>query len=156
MRVVAQDGTMLGEMPTLEARKLAEEAGMDLVEVGADSKPPVCRIMDLGKARFEKKKKPAAVRQQQLKQIRLRAKTGAHDIEFKVKQARAFLERKDKVKINVIFRGRENAHHDRGREMLEGIIVTLADVATVERPPSMDSGKMMAATLIPKKGGSTP
>jgi len=143
---------MLGEMHIDEARRLAAEAGMDLVEVGADSRPPVCRIMDLGKVRFEKKKKPAAVRQQQLKQIRLRAKTGAHDIEFKVKQARTFLERKDKVKINVIFRGRENAHHDRGRQMLEGIITTLGDVATVERPPSMDSGKMMAATLIPKKG----
>ncbi len=151
VRVVAADGTMLGEMPTDDARRLAAEAGMDLVEVGADSRPPVCRIMDLGKVRFEKKKKPAAVRQQQLKQIRLRAKTGAHDIDFKVRQARSFLERKDKVKINVIFRGRENAHHDRGREMLEGIIGSLGDIATVERPPSMDSGKMMATTLIPKK-----
>lgn len=142
---------MLGEMPVDEARRLATEAGLDLVEVGPDSRPPVCRIMDHGKIRFEKKKKPAAVRQQQLKQIRLRAKTGAHDIDFKVRQARSFLERKDKVKINVIFRGRENAHHDRGREMLDGIIVTLGDVATVERPPGMESGRMMAATLIPKK-----
>lgn len=107
--------------------------------------------MNHGKIRFERKKKPAAARQQQLKQIRLRAKTGAHDIDFKVKQARAFLERKDKVKINVIFRGRENAHHERGKEMLESIIGTLGDVATVERPPAMDSGRMMATTLIPKK-----
>ncbi len=151
MRVVDQDGKMLGEMPTDEARRLALEAGLDLVEVGADSRPPVCRIMDHGKVRFERKKKPAAVRQQQLKQIRLRAKTGPHDIDFKVRQARSFLERKDKVKINVIFRGRENAHHDRGREMLDGIIVTLDDVAVVERPPGMESGRMMTATLIPKK-----
>ena len=143
---------MLGTMPTSDALRLAAEAGLDLVEVSPDTRPPVCRIMDYGKMLYERKKKPQAARQQQLKQIRLRAKTGDHDIDFKVRQARSFLERNDKVKINVVFRGRENAHHDRGREMLTGIIKTLSDVSTVERSPSMESGRMMAITLTPKKG----
>jgi translation initiation factor IF-3 len=154
IRVVGQDGTMLGEMATSEALRIAAEAGLDLVEVSPDVRPPVCRIMDHGKVRYERHKKqitgPKKHRVQQLKQIRLRAKTGQHDIDFKVNQARTFLERKDKVKINVLFRGRENAHHDRGREMLLGIIQSLTDVAIVERQPGMDSGRSMSMTLIPK------
>lgn len=151
VRVVNQDGEMLGEMATRDALQMAQEAGLDLVEVSPDARPPVCRIMDLGKLQYEKSKKQGGAKQQQLKQIRLRAKTGEHDIDVKVRRARSFLERNDKVKINVLFRGRENAHHDRGREMLAGIIETLSDVATVERPPSMESGRMMATTLAPKK-----
>ncbi len=154
VRVVNDKGEMLGEMPTADALTLAGEAGMDLVEVSPDVRPPVCRIMDFGKTQYERGKKQVngskRQRNQQLKQIRLRAKTGQHDIEFKVNKARAFLARKDKVKINVLFRGRENAHHERGREMLEGIIEMLADTATVERAPSMDSGRSMTMTLIPK------
>jgi len=154
VRVVNEKGEMLGEMPTADALVLAGEAGMDLVEVSPDVRPPVCRIMDYGKTQYERGKKQVngakRQRNQQLKQIRLRAKTGQHDIDFKVNKARAFLERKDKVKINVLFRGRENAHHERGREMLESIIEMLADTATVERAPSMDSGRSMTMTLIPK------
>jgi translation initiation factor IF-3 len=145
---------MIGEIATSAALQMASEAGLDLVEVSPDTRPPVCRIMDFGKAEYERHKKqtngPKKRRSQQLKQIRLRAKTGQHDVDFKVNQARSFLERKDKVKINVLFRGRENAHHDRGRELLLGIIETLADVATVERHPGMDSGRSMSMTLIPK------
>ena len=151
IRVVDQNGTMLGEMPTKDALQMASEAGLDLVEVSPDARPPVCRIMDQGKLQYEKSKKQGGAKQQQLKQIRLRAKTGEHDIGFKIRQARSFLERNDKVKINVLFRGRENAHHDRGREMLMSIIESLSDVASVERPPSMESGRMMATTLVPKK-----
>ncbi len=110
--------------------------------------------MDYGKAEYERHKKQGGGSTkrhiQQLKQIRLRAKTGQHDVDFKVNQARSFLERKDKVKINVLFRGRENAHHERGRDLLLGIIQTLSDVAIVERHPSMDSGRSMSMTLIPK------
>ena len=145
---------MLGDMPTADALKMAAEAGLDLVEVSPDARPPVCRIMDYGKVQYERGKKQVAGtkkhRNQQLKQIRLRAKTGQHDIDFKVNQARGFLQRKDKVKVNLLFRGRENAHHDRGREMLQQIIESLADVATVERPPTMESGRSMSMTLIPK------
>jgi translation initiation factor IF-3 len=153
IRLVDQDGTMVGEMATSAAIRMAVEAGLDLVEVSPDTRPPVCRIMDYGKSEYERHKKQAngtKRRNQQLKQIRLRAKTGQHDVDFKVDQARSFLERKDKVKINVLFRGRENAHHDRGRDLLVGIIETLSDVATVERQPSMDSGRSMSMTLIPK------
>ena len=154
VRVVDQNGEMLGEMETDRARELAAEAAMDLVEVSADARPPVCRIMDYGKVQYERQKKQTGgtkkVHRPQLKQIRLRAKTGQHDIDFKVKKVRQFLERKDKVKVNVMFRGRENAHHDRGREMLNGIIETLGDIAEVERAPYMESGRMMAMVVAPK------
>jgi translation initiation factor IF-3 len=151
--VVGQDGTMLGTMSTAAARQMAADVGLDLVEVAPDARPPVCRIMDHGKSQYNRRKKQSEgskTRRTQLKQIRLRAKTGDHDIDFKVRQAESFLRRKDKVKINVMFRGRENAHHERGRQMLEGIIETLKDVAAVEKPPSMESGRMMSMILTPK------
>lgn len=99
---------MLGEMQTEEALRIAGEAGMDLVEVSPDAKPPVCRIMDYGKVQYDRRKKQSTGAKQSrntLKQIRLRAKTGQHDIDFKVKKAREFLERKNRVKVNVQFRG---------------------------------------------------
>jgi translation initiation factor IF-3 len=151
--VVSQEGAMLGTMSTAAARQMAADVGLDLVEVAPDARPPVCRIMDHGKSQYNRRKKQgegSKARRTQLKQIRLRAKTGDHDIDFKVRQAETFLRRKDKVKINVMFRGRENAHHERGRQMLEGIIETLKDVASVEKPPSMESGRMMSMILTPK------
>ncbi len=139
-------------MPTPEALEVALEAGMDLVEVAPDAKPPVCRVMDYGKFKYEQKKKREGNKphQMQVKEIRLRPKTGDHDIDFKIKRARMFLGQKDKVKINVIFRGRENAHHERGREMLNGIIETLDDIAKVEKAPGMESGRTMSAILAPR------
>lgn len=156
VRVVSADGEMLGEMETEKALALAEEAGLDLVEVSPDSRPPVCRIMNYDKVRYEKQKKSSGSTQHrtQLKQLRLRAKTGQHDIDVKVEKARQFLTRKDKVKLNVLFRGRENAHHDRGREMLNEIIEKLEDVANVEQPPRMESGRMMSMLLTPKARSS--
>lgn len=153
IRVVDQEGKMLGVIPTSEAQRLAFEAGLDLVEVAPNERPPVCRIMDYGKFKYEQKKKHSTNTKQhqvQIKEIRLRPKIGEHDIEFKVKQAREFLGHKDKVKFNVIFRGRENAHHDRGRQMLAEIIEVLQDVAKVEKPPGMDGGRSMSAILSPK------
>jgi len=152
VRVVDHEGEMLGVMPTEEAQQVAVEAGLDLVEVAPEAKPPVCRIMDYGKFKYEQKKRRESSKSKHthVKEIRLRPKTGEHDIDFKVKRARTFLGQKDKVKINVIFRGRENAHHDRGREMLKDIIVLLEDIAKVEKPPSMDSGRTMSTILAPK------
>ncbi len=144
---------MLGIIPTSEAQRLAYESGLDLVEVAPTERPPVCRIMDYGKFKYEQKRKHAQAAKQhqvQIKEVRLRPKTGEHDIEFKVKQARDFLTHKDKVKFTVIFRGRENAHHERGREMLGEIIEKLQDVAKVEKMPSMEGGKSMIAVLTPK------
>lgn len=152
IRVVDADGEMQGEMETADALRTAQEAGLDLVEVSPDARPPVCRIMDYGKVQYERQKKSSSGAKQhrvQVKQIRLRAKTGQHDIDVKVNKARQFLERKDKVKINVLFRGRENAHHDRGREMLVEIIESLNDIAVVEQAPKMESGRMMSTLLSP-------
>ena len=152
VRVVNEVGDMLGVISTDEAKRIASEAGMDLVEVAPTERPPVCRIMDYGKFKYEqqkKKKEAHKTHQVQMKEIRLRPKTGEHDIAFKVKRARGFLEHKDKVKVNVIFRGRENAHHDRGRQMLLEIIASLEDVAKVEKPPSMEGGRMMSTVLTP-------
>lgn len=153
MRVVNHNGEMLGIMSTDEALEIAAQAGMDLVEVAPDERPPVCRIMDYGKFKYEQKKKQAKntkTHQVQVKEIRLRPKTGDHDIEFKVKQARQFLADRDKVKVNVMFRGREMAHVDRGREMINEIIASLDDVAKVEKPPTMEGRKNMTAVLAPK------
>ncbi len=108
IRVVTDEGEMLGEMETHKALELAVEQGLDLVEVSPNARPPVCRIMDYGKVLYERKKKQSTGSKQhrnQLKQIRLRAKTGQHDIEVKVRKAREFLERRDKVKVNVLFKG---------------------------------------------------
>jgi translation initiation factor IF-3 len=151
IRVISADGEMLGEMHTPDALQLAIDAGLDLVEVSADASPPVCRIMDFGKARYEKQKKSSGPKthRTQLKQIRLRAKTGEHDIQVKVEKAREFLSRKDKVKVNVLFRGRENAHQDRGRDLLQDIINRLQDVATLEQPPRMEGGRIMSMLLTP-------
>lgn len=153
IRVVSATGEMLGEMETAEALRLAQDEGLDLVEVSPDARPPVCRIMNYGKVVYERQKKAGGPRQHktQLKQLRLRAKTGQHDIDVKVKQAREFLTRRDKVKINVMYKGRENAHHDRGMEMLGEIVKALEDVATVEQTPRMESGRMASVLLSPIK-----
>ncbi|MCA9078821.1 MAG: translation initiation factor IF-3 [Planctomycetaceae bacterium] len=153
VRVVDQEGEMLGVIPTEEALNIAQEAGLDLVEVAPNERPPVCRILDYGKFKYEQKKKQqknAKTHQVQMKEIRLRPKTGDHDIQFKMKRARGFLEDRDKVKLNVFFRGRENAHHDRGREILTSIIADLEDIAKVEKPPGMEGGRNMTAVLTPK------
>ncbi len=153
VRVVDHHGEMLGIIPTAEALQIARDAGLDLVEVAPNERPPVCRILDYGKFKYEQKKKSQKnqkTHQTQVKEIRLRPKTGEHDIEFKMKRARQFLEARDKVKLNVMFRGRENAHHDRGREMLHQIIANLEDIAKVEKSPSMEGGRNMTAVLSPR------
>ena len=140
-------------MPVQQALDIARERELDLVEVAPTAVPPVCRLLDYGKFKYEQKKKQQKsqkAHQTQLKEIRLRPKTGDHDIEFKIKRARGFLEDRDKVKLNVFFRGRENAHHGRGREMLEDIIADLEDIAKVEKPPGMEGGRNMTAVLAPK------
>ncbi|QDV53609.1 Translation initiation factor IF-3 [Gimesia fumaroli] len=153
VRVIDQDGEQLGVIPTAEALKLAMEANLDLVEVASDAKPPVCRIMDYGKLKYERKKKTSKNTKQhqvQLKEIRMRPKIGKHDIEFKLKSARKFLEQKDKVKFNIMFRGRENAHHELGRTILGGIQEELSEIAKVEQAPTMASGRNMIMVLAPR------
>jgi len=140
-------------MPTSQALEMAREAGLDLVEVAADERPPVCKILDYGKMRFassQKGNKGTRARQQKLKEIRVRPKTGEHDVETKVAQARRFLEHNDKVQVTVLFRGREMQHQEEGRRVLDAVLEKLADVCKVERPPMMD-GRKMTALLMPSK-----
>ena len=138
-------------VPTSQAVEKAREAGLDLVEVAPDERPPVCKILDYGKMRFEQSQKGSKnkVRQQKLKEIRVRPKTGDHDVETKVNQARKFLEHNDKVLVNVLFRGRELQHIEEGRRIIDSILEKLADVCKVEKAPSME-GRRMTAMLAPK------
>jgi translation initiation factor IF-3 len=135
-----------------EALALAEERGLDLVEVAPNAVPPVCRVLDYGKYRYEQTKKEREARKHQkqaeLKEVRLKPKTDDHDLEIKAKQARKFLLAGDKVKFTVRFRGREMAHPDIGREMLEQIAEDLRDVATVEQRPLME-GRALSLMLAP-------
>jgi translation initiation factor IF-3 len=146
----------LGLMPTAEALAKARTVGLDLVEVAADERPPVCRILDYGKMRFansQKGNKTGKIRQQKLKEIRVRPKTDDHDVNTKVVQARRFLEHNDKVQVTVLFRGREMQHQEEGRRVLDAVLEQLAEVGKVERPPSMD-GKKMTALIMPNKAVS--
>jgi translation initiation factor IF-3 len=143
----------LGVVPTAQALEKARAAGLDLVEVAADERPPVCKILDYGKMRFansQKGNKTGRVRQQKLKELRLRPRTGDHDVETKAAQARKFLEHNDKVQFTLTFRGREMQHVEEGRRVLNEIIQKLADIGKVERPPMMD-GKRMTVMLMPAK-----
>ena len=151
MRLIGLTGEQLGVVPTAQALDMAREAQMDLVEVAPLERPPVCKIMDYGKFRYQQSRKGTKSKphQQKLKEIRVRPKTGDHDIETKVNQARRFLEHKDKVLVNVLFRGRELQHIDEGRRIIISILEKLADLAKVEKPPSME-GKRMTAMLAPK------
>lgn len=130
---------------------LAREAGLDLVEVAPNERPPVCRIMDFGKFKYQQKKKQnkTHTHQSKIKEIRLRPKTGDHDIEFKVNQAKGFLLHKDKVIVSVIFRGREMAHIDEGRRVMNNIVLLLETVGKIDAPPQQ-LGKRLVCTLSPK------
>ena len=151
VRVINAEGVMLGVMPTGKAQEAAREAGLDLVEVAPNERPPVCKVMDFGKFKYSQKKRASKQKQHQVqvKEIRVRPKTGDHDIEVKVKRAREFLEHKDKVLVNVLFRGRELAHIDEGRKVMDEVLQALDDVAKVEKNPSME-GKRMTAIVAPR------
>ncbi len=151
VRLIGVNGEQLGVLPTAQAMDLAREAQLDLVEVAPNERPPVCKIMDYGKFRYQQSRKGTRTKphQQKLKEIRVRPKTGEHDIDVKINQARKFLEHHDKVLLNVLFRGRELQHIEEGRRIIAGMIEKLIDVGKVEKPPSME-GKRMTAMLAPK------
>ena len=149
--VISEEGTKLGVMPTDEAIKSARKNNLDLVMVAPTEKPPVCRIMDFGKFKYQQKKKLHKTHGHQIriKEIRVRPKTGDHDIEVKVNRAREFLLHKDKVVVTVAFRGRELAHIDEGRRVLDQVLQKLEDICKVEAAPAQ-AGKRMTCTLAPK------
>ena len=158
IRLIGAAGEQLGLVPTAQALEKAREAGLDLVEVAAEERPPVCKLLDYGKMRFahsQKGNKAGKVRQQKLKEIRVRPKTGDHDVETKASQARKFLEHNDKVQITVLFRGREMQHQEEGRRVLDMVLAKLVEVGKVERPPTMD-GKKMTALVMPNKIATKP
>lgn len=150
VRVIGDDGAQLGIMPVDQALSKARESDLDLVEVAPNERPPVCRIMDFGKYKYEKKKKAQQpTHQVKTKEIRLRPKTGDHDIEFKVKQAVGFLQHKDKVQVSVIFRGRELAHIEEGRKVMDKVVSELLEFGKLEFPPQQQA-KRMICTIMPK------
>ena len=156
IRLIGAEGEQHGIVPTAQAQEMAREAGMDLVEVSATERPPVCKIMDYGKFKYAQSKKThQKTHQQKLKEIRVRPKTGDHDIDTKVKQALQFLEHNDKVQVNVLFRGREMQHIEEGKRVMDSIMEGLLDQCKIESPPRME-GKRMVALLAPKPGTVAP
>jgi translation initiation factor IF-3 len=150
IRVIGSGGEQLGIIPVDQALAKARESELDLVEVAPNERPPVCRIMDFGKYKYEKKKKShQTTHHTKTKEIRLRPKTGDHDIDFKIKQARGFLEHKDKVVVTVVFRGRELAHIDEGRKVMDKVVAELLEVGKVEGSVQ-NQGKRMICTIMPK------
>ena len=148
--MIGAEGEQLGIMTPDEARDLAEDAGLDLVEVAARANPPVCRIMDYGKYKYEQSKKQSnsKVSKVELKTITMRPKTDTHDIETKVRRAREFLAKGDRVKFVMRLRGREHAHKDLWFEKLSGILDGLADVSNVSQRPQ-EEGRTITASVEP-------
>ena len=152
MLVIDDEGNRLGEFLTEDAIRLAEDRGLDLVEVAPNGRPPVCRIADYGRMKYDRKKKQAAARrnqvQVQLKEVKLRPKTDDHDMDVKVRNASRFLEAGHKVKITVRFRGREMAHRDIGAQQCLRIAEACGELCTIESQPRMD-GRQMFMILAP-------
>jgi translation initiation factor IF-3 len=153
VRVIGDDGQQVGVLPVREALAMAQSRGLDLVEVSPTARPPVCRIMDYGKFKYEQnlraRKAKKKQHQMQLKEVKMRPKIDDHDFNFKMRHARAFLGDRDKVKFTITFRGREIAHTEIGHELMRKILADLADIALVESPPRQE-GKSLSAVLMPK------
>lgn len=153
VRLIDNDGNQRGVAPTSEALALAREAGLDLVEIAPRANPPVCKILDYGKYKFEQEKRIRDSKKKQRlvrnKEIRMQPKIEKHDLEFKTNHIREFLEEGNKVKVTIRFRGREMAHTELGRVVLERVLELLDNSFVVERPPQME-GRFMSMTLNPK------
>jgi translation initiation factor IF-3 len=153
VRVIGDEGEQIGIMATREAMQMAQERGLDLVEVSPTARPPVCRIMDYGKFKYEQSKRERVTRKKQhvmhLKEVKLRPKIEEHDFQTKMHHARTFLEERDKVKLTLTFRGREIAHPERGRKVMDRAIAELADIASAEAMVRSE-GKMLTVTMLPK------
>lgn len=152
VRVVNDEGQQLGVMSTDAARDIAGRIGLDLVEIAPTSRPPVCKIMDYGRYKYELKKKAASAKktqhQVQVKEVKFRPHIDEHDLDFKLKNARKFLFEGDRVKCTVMFRGREIVFRDVGAALLTRVTERLAEIATVEHRPMME-GRMLSTTLAP-------
>ncbi|MCE5264870.1 MAG: translation initiation factor IF-3 [Deltaproteobacteria bacterium] len=154
VRVIDMEGKQLGVITLTDALAEAAKAGLDLVEVSPTAAPPVCRIMDYGKFRYQQSKKVQVSKKSQtviqVKEIRIRPKTEAHDLEVKIKHIVKFLEQHNKVKVSMMFRGREIAYTEIGRKIMENIKNTLGDSCVVDQQPKLE-GRNMVMVVSPKK-----
>ena len=154
VRVIGADGEMVGVLSRDQAISLAEDAGLDLVEIQPQADPPVCRVMDYGKYRFEQQKKASAAKKRQkqveIKELKFRPVTDEGDYQIKLRNMRRFLDEGDKVKINIRFRGREMSHQELGREMAARIEHDLGDEVVIESRPRLE-GRQMVMMIAPKK-----
>lgn len=153
VRLIGSEGGQLGIVPMEEALAAAMEEGLDLVEVAPDADPPVCRIMDFGRYKYQQAKKLQESKKKQtviqIKEVKLRPKTAEHDYQFKLRNIRKFLAQKNKTKVSLMFRGREIAHANLARGMLERIVEDVSDLAVVEQMPTL-LGRNMTMVLAPK------
>jgi translation initiation factor IF-3 len=153
IRVIGADGGQLGVLDTAVAQQMANEAGLDLVEIAPNQRPPVCRIMDFGKYKYElKKKEQASKRKQhhmQLKEVRVRPRIAEHDMQVKIRHAREFLDAGDKVQVNCLLRGREVMHQDLALNVMKHLVQLLGDIAKVEREPRLEGKRLVM--IIAKK-----
>ena len=154
VRVIGEDGEQLGIMSSKEAQKLADEAGLDLVKIAPTAKPPVCKIVDYGKYKYEQTRKEKEAKKKQkvieIKEIRLSPNIDTNDLNTKMNAARKFLSKGDKVKVTLRFRGREMAHMNSSKHILDEFAENLADVATVEKAPKVE-GRSMTMFLTEKR-----
>ena len=153
VRVIGPEGEQLGILPTPDAFRQAQEQGYDLVEVAPTSVPPVCRIMDYGKYKYETSKKEHQSRRHQkstqVKEIKLRPRTDKHDLEIKIRQMKTFLEEGNKTKVTLTFRGREMANQEMGRALMSAVIAQVSDTGTIEYAPRME-GRSLIMIVAPK------
>ncbi len=153
VRVIDPDGKQVGVLPVKEAIKIAEERGLDLVEVAPNSQPPVCRIMNYGKYKYQQSKRTQEARKHQtiihIKEVKVRPRTEEHDLQFKLRHVKRFLDEGNKVKISILFRGREIAHPEFGKELLNRFIEGVKDVIVIEQSPRLE-GRNMVMILAPK------
>lgn len=153
LRVIGPQGDQAGIISLDEALKMAREAGLDLVEVAREADPPVCRIMDFGRYKYQQSKKLAESRKKaatvQLKEVKFRPKTAEHDYQFKLRNIQKFLKEKNKTKVSLMFKGREIAHADLARALLERVVADVGELGVVEQFPKLE-GRFMVMVLAPK------
>lgn len=147
VRLIDHQGNQVGVVPTSQALQMARDVGLDLVEISPQSSPPVCKILDYGKFKYEKKKKEHEAKKKQVvvkvKEIQFRPRTDDHDLDYKFKNIRGFLEEGDKVKITIMFRGREIAYVDHGHKVMQRLVEEMKDIGVVESPSKLEGKKLM-------------
>jgi len=154
VRLISAEGEQLGILSIRDAIQVAKDGGLDLVEVAPNSDPPVCRVMDYGKFRYQAAKKVQEARKKsrggQMKEIKLRPHTEDHDLGFKIRNLKKFLDKKHRVKITVFFRGREMAYMSAGENLLKRVAEEISELGTVEQPPTREARNRMTMVMIPK------